>query len=91
MALTTLELQHIRQALARGTIVTYVKAQINAAVNSIENTMTTRTMTAPDAGKTVVQIVSAEIDAASAPFVFSSNQKKLLFAYWAETKFLRDK
>ncbi len=86
------DLATVRQGCA-GTFagVDYTKTQVNAALQAIEDTMTTRTGVVGDLGKTIPQLVSAAIDAASSPYVFSNAQKKVLFAWWADTKFNRDK
>ena len=72
-------------------VVAYTKPQINAALQAIENTMTGRLIVAGDVMKTIPQIISSEIDAATTPFVFTNAQKRVLFALWADLKFQRDK
>jgi hypothetical protein len=67
----------------------YTKAQINAALQAIEDTMRTNTISAGQVGQTIQQIVSAAIDASSA-FTWSIAQKKILFAIWADLTFKKD-
>jgi hypothetical protein len=69
--------------------VNYTKPQINAVMQAIEDTLMTRAIIAGDVGKTVQQLVSTAIDAAS-PISFSAAQKKILFALWAELRFEKD-
>jgi hypothetical protein len=86
------ELQTARQACASTfSAVAYTKPQINAALQAIENAMTTTTMPAGAVGLTIPAIISTAIDAATTPFVFTGPQKKVLFALWARLKFERDK
>lgn len=90
--LTSDELTKVRQLCARAFgSVAYLKAQINAALQAIEDAMTTRVVVAGDAGKTWPQVLSGVIDTATDPFVFTALQKRILFALWAELKFQRDK
>ena len=89
--LTAPELVRIRQmCAAKFATIGYLKAQINAASQAIEDAMTTRLVVAGDNGKTWPQVVSGVVDAASAPFVFTMAQKKVLFALWADLKFQKD-
>jgi len=70
--------------------VTYTKAQINAALQAIEDTLMTTPIPQSAVDGTVRALVVANINAASAPFVFSAAEKKRLFAYWAERRFRAD-
>jgi DNA-binding beta-propeller fold protein YncE len=92
--LTAPELAAIRQQyVATLAAINITKTPINAALQAIEDTLTDYVLVASDAGKTVQQLVSQAIDAATAPFsvTFTALQKKLLFAYWAQHKYLKDK
>lgn len=89
-ALTTSELVSARNFCeVKLSPVGYTKPQINAALQAIEDTMRTATITAGQAGQTVQQIVSSAIDASSA-FNWSNAQKKILFAIWADLTFKKD-
>lgn len=88
--LSTAELVKARAACALAFTVGYTKPQVNAALQAIEDVMTTYTLVAGDAGKTIQQLVSAAIDASSA-FSWTNAQKKILFALWAELKYQKDK
>ena len=89
--LTATELTTIRNYCERHQVAAgYLKAQINAAIQAIEDAMTTQTVTGGMVGMTIPQLISAAIDNASA-FSFTGPQKVKLFALWAELKFNRDK
>lgn len=66
------------------------KAQINAALQAIEDGMVTRTLVSGDNGKTIAQVISGLIDASSA-YNWTNPQKKALFAHWSQLKYQRDK
>lgn len=86
MALTLDELTTVRNALERaGLHGNYTKPQVNAALQAIDDLMTTQTF----AGKTLPQHVSTAIDGSGV--ALSAAQKKALFAWWAHLKFERDK
>lgn len=90
--ITVSELAEARQECARTQSgVNYTKAQINAALQAVEDAMTTRVIGAGDLGSTITQIISAAINTATSPLVLTAAQKKLLFAWWAELKFRRDR
>lgn len=89
--LTGAELSRVRNYLEKSGEVVYTKPQINAAIQAIEDWMTSRTIAGGDVGSTVPQLLSAVINTATSPVVLSNNIKKILFAMWAESKFLRDK
>lgn len=89
MALSASELVTARNFCATRMAVAYTKPQINAALQAIDTAMTSRAIVAGDLGKTIQLVLSAEIDAASA-FSFTNAQKKLLFAIWAQLKYLKD-
>lgn len=85
------ELAALRNRLERmQTSIAYAKPQINAALQAIEDVMTTQTIPVAAVGATVPQYLSTRIDNATTPFVFSMEQKKRLFAFWSELKFRRD-
>jgi len=87
--LTATELTRLRNDLEKGFFGTiYTKAQINMALQAVEDVITTRAIIAGDVGKTVPQLVSAAIDTSGVSF--SAGQKKRIFALWAELKFERD-
>lgn len=89
--LTTDELARVRNTCERAAVGgVYTKGQINAVLQAIEDAMTTRPIAAGDVAKTLPQIISGIIDAAS-PVAFTATQKRRLFALWAELKFDRDK
>lgn len=92
--LTAPELATIRQEFVKTlAVINITKLAINAAVQAIEDTLTDYVLVAGDAGKTLQQLVSQAVDAATQPFgvTFTAPQKKLLFAYWAQYKYLKDK
>lgn len=71
--------------------VTYTKPTVNAALQAIEDAMTTQTIPALAVGATIPAYLSSRIDTASSPYVFTNTQKRRLFAFWAFRKFLKDK
>ena len=90
--LTTDQLTPIHRYCERSfSVVGYTKPTINAALQAIEDVMTVRLILAGDVGQAIPQIISGAVNAATAPFVFSVEQKRALFAFWAELKFQRDK
>ena len=72
-------------------VVNYMKFTINAALQAIEDRMISQLIGSGNNLKTIPQLVSEAIDAATAPFVFTGPQKVRLFALWAELKFQKDK
>ena len=90
--LSVTELAPIRRHCERSVVtVGYTKAQINAALQAIEDAMTTRLVVAGYVGRTWPQVLSGIIDTATGPFVFTATQKRILLARWSELKFDRDK
>lgn len=89
--LTASELTAARQFMAMVEPPSWLKAQINAALQAIEDAMTTQTIPQAAVGATMPQYLSGRIDAATGPFTFTATQKRRLFAYWARQKFERDK
>jgi hypothetical protein len=91
--ITVTELAYLRQQFVGLGTATVTKPQINAAMQAIEDTLLDYVLQAGDAGQTVQQLVSTAINAATQPLgvTFTAPQKKLLFAYWANVKYLRDK
>ena len=88
--LTTTELSKMRNTCeGRFAPVTYTKAQVNAALQAIEDTIRTTLLVAGQAGQIVQQITSAAVDASSA-FSWTNAQKKILFALWADLTFQKD-
>lgn len=84
------DLVRIRSVCAvRFAPVSYLKGEINNALQAIEDAMTTTTIPAGAVGMTIPQIISTAIDNATT-FNFSNAQKKILFALWAELKFRLD-
>ena len=81
-------LTRIRQDCAKvfGSVA-YTKPQINAALQAIEDTIVTRPIAVDNVTKTIPQLVAAAIDVVTTPFIFTTPQKKLLFALWARLKF----
>lgn len=78
--LTTEELADIRQNVAaKFNEINWDKPIINAALQAIEDWF--------EANKAAG---SAAIDTATSPFIFTSPQKKLLFAYWLFHKFMKE-
>jgi hypothetical protein len=79
-ALNPDELAELRRVISNGVVnVAYNKAQINAAVQAIEDYFETHRVE-----------LSAAIDAASTPFVFTNPQKKQLVRYWLDQKARRE-
>ena len=90
--LTASELATMRRACAAvGFPINYTKAQINAALQAIEDAMITQNIPAGAVGATVSQYLSGRIDLATSPLVMTAAQKKALFAWWSSLKFERDK
>jgi len=89
--LTATALAKMRQECARSVTVNYTKPQINAALQAIEDAMTTQAIPAGAVGATMPQYIGARIDSATSPLVLTNPQKKALFAWWAEHKFNTDK
>lgn len=87
---TSDELTKARNFLERREPVHYQKATANAAFQAIEDAMLTLPIPGAATGLTVAAYLSQRIDAATTPTVLSVQQKKLLNAYWAYTKYLRD-
>lgn len=77
--LTTNELVKLRQSIAKGQTVTWVKADINKAMQAIEDFIENNRDT-----------VSSDINTATAPLVFSNSIKKKMFAYYMKQKFTRE-
>lgn len=71
--LTAAQLQQCRQGAQNGPV-PWTKAQINAALQAIEDTMR---------GATVQSALSSAIDAAVSPLNLNAAQKKRLFREWA--------
>jgi hypothetical protein len=90
---TGTELAFLRQQFIGTATATVTKPQINAAMQAIEDTLLDYVLQAGDAGQTVQQLVSAAVNAATQPLgvTFTAPQKKLLFAYWANLKYLKDR
>lgn len=92
--LTAEQLTLIRQACAADApAVNYTKAQINAALQAIENVFDgdapiLRAEIAV-AGTPFKQFLAGRIDAATAPFVFTNPQKQLIARFWLRSKFER--
>ena len=79
--LTAGELAQIRRdCAALGLTVNYIKPQINAAAQAVE-----------DWYETNKGGISTAIDIATAPFVFTASQKKAVGAYWMLYKFGKEK
>jgi hypothetical protein len=74
------ELQSIRNECAETLTVNYTKALVNAAAQAVETFLTSN-----------AAAISAAIDAATAPFVFTNAQKKKIVAEVVRLKFERDK
>ena len=90
--LTLAELATIRRHCERSFVtVAYTNAQVNAALQAIEDAMTTRLVAVGDVGSSWPQVLSGIINTATSPFVFTVAQKQIMFARWAELKFQRDK
>jgi hypothetical protein len=78
--LTAIELAELRRDMAKGqTEINYNKPIINSAIQAIEDWFENNKATGAQA-----------IDTATSPYVFSSQQKKRLFAYWNRQKFRRE-
>lgn len=77
--------------MERGAAVTYSRGQVNAAIQAVEDAMTTTPIPALSVGQTMSQYISGVINAATSPVVLSATQKRLLFAHWARLKFERDR
>ena len=78
--LTSEERTKIRQACAKTLTVNYTKAQINLAVQAVEDWIMDN-----------AAALSSAIDTATSPFTFTNPQKKKIVAEWAEYKFNKDK
>jgi hypothetical protein len=78
--LSASELQAVRNGCAQTVTVTYDKPTINAAAQAIEDWLTSQAAT-----------VSGVINTATSPVVLTAAQKKALFAWVVEMKFLRDR
>lgn len=74
------ELNTIQQGCEKIVTVDYTKAQINTAIQAIE-----------DWYQLNKGDISTDIDTATSPFSFSIAQKKAIFAYWAFYRFNNDK
>lgn len=89
--LTSAQLQYVRNRLESGGFAgAYLKAQINAALQAIEDAMTVTLIPAGAVGQTMPAYLSGVINAATTPLVLSAAQKKALFALWSELKFRAD-
>lgn len=88
--LTTDELTTARQLCAAAEAPSWTKPQINAALQAIEDAMTTQNIPQAAVGATMPQYISGRIDNATSPFQFVNGQKKRLFALWAKLKFEKD-
>lgn len=73
------DLTVLRQQSARDQTVDYTKAQINAALQAIEDFF--------EANRGAI---SAAINTATAPYVFTAAQKRRMVAYWLQQKFGRE-
>lgn len=90
--LSSVQLVALRNRLAGlvGTV-TYTKPTVHAAVQAIEDAMTTQAIPGGAVGATMPQYLSSRIDTATAPHVFSNVEKRRLFAVWCELKFQVDR
>ena len=77
--LTSPQLAELRQDTSRDEHPDWNKTIVNAALQSIEDRL--------EASRS---IISADIDTATAPYVFSNAMKKKLFAYFMLRKFDRE-
>lgn len=83
--LTSDELTAIRREVARGlqatgTPINFTKAQVNAAIQALEDWFEANRAAA-----------STAINNATSPFVFTNAQKKQIMAYWLQLKFGKEK
>jgi hypothetical protein len=78
--LSAAELQSVRNACERSITVNYLKAQINAAAQVVEDFLTSNAAQ-----------VSTDINTATSPLVLTNAQKKKIVAEVCRLKFDRDK
>lgn len=73
------ELADLRQSASKDRVVDYSKAQINIALQAIEDWLEGNRVS-----------LSNAINAATAPYVFTPAMKKRMFARWCRQKFGRE-
>jgi hypothetical protein len=73
------ELTKIRQECAKRVPVNYTKAQLNAAVQAVEDWFETNRSS-----------LSAVINNATSPLTLTAGQKRALVAFWLESKFRKE-
>jgi len=78
MSIKINELAKIRRASSKGTV-TYIKADINSALQAIEDWFETNRLN-----------ISSAIDGATS-FSFTNPQKKRMVAHWLDYKFNKEK
>jgi hypothetical protein len=93
-SLTNNEKAQVRRFLAKKSAVTWLKAAINAAAQVIQDledgTYVIQQSDIDPGGTTLTQLGSTKIDAATAPVVFTNQQKKWLRAKILELNFIKD-
>lgn len=77
-AVTAIELENLRQTAARNKSPNWTKAQINAAIQAIEDTMISTSNVGPRSIKTQI----GQAIEAAAPTVFNAATKDDLFVLW---------
>lgn len=91
MALMVSDFVSVRNALERSGAVVWTKLQINAALQAIDDVMSSTPIPVGAVGATIPQYVGNRIDAATSPLVLDAAQKRRLFAFWASLKFEKDR
>lgn len=91
MPITNSDLTRVRSHFVRSSNVGggYLKSHINNAILAIDTLMTSTTITGGMVGSTIPQLVATAVN--SGGYTFTPAQQKLLFALWAELKFMQDK
>ena len=77
--LNATDLSDLRRDVCKGITVDFVKSQINAALQAIEDRI-----------ENSRAVLSADIDTATAPYVLSASMKKKLVAHYFRQKFTRE-
>lgn len=73
------ELTELRQSVSKGQVVDYSKSTANLALQAIEDWLEQNRAS-----------LSAAINVATAPYVFTAPMKRRLFAHWCRQKFGRE-